>query len=224
MDFDFSPALISLKITIVSTMIVFILGLYTAWLMSHYNGPRKAIIDGILTLPLVLPPTVVGFVLLFLIGKNGPLGVLLETLDIKIIFSWYAGILSSVIVSFPLMYRTTRGTFEQINSNLLDTAKDLGANNIQTFWKIVVPISWPGIAAGTALAFARSLGEFGATLMVVGNIPGKTQTIPIAIYFATQRGDMKTAGLWVFVICIFSLISTVLFNNYKTPNSNIERN
>lgn len=215
MDFDFTPAIISLKISIISTAIVFIIGLYSAWFMCNYKGPNKNLIDGILTLPLVLPPTVVGFLLLVLIGKNGPVGIFLNQFDLKIIFSWYAGVIASVIVSFPLMYKTTKSTFEQIGSVFIDSAQDLGANENQTFWKVIVPISWPSIAAGTALSFARALGEFGATLMVVGNIPGKTQTMPIAIYFSSQRGDLYTSGIWVLVICFISLISTVLFNNYK---------
>ncbi len=183
--------------------------------MANYQGRFKGLADGVLTLPLVLPPTVAGFCILILIGVHGPVGTFLEAFDIKIIFSWYAAVIAAVVVAFPLMYKTARGAFEQIDPNLLDAARTLGLSEWKVFWKISVPLAWPGIAAATALAFARALGEFGATLMVAGNIPGKTQTIPIAIYFATQGGKMETAAIWVLIIFVISLTVITLMNNWN---------
>ncbi len=213
MNFDLSPALISIKITLTATVIIFFLGLFTAWWMTNYRGRWQELLDAVLTLPLVLPPTVAGFGILLLIGKNGPIGNFLSLFGVNIIFSWYAAVIAATVVAFPLMYKTSRGAFEQIDPNILNAARTLGASEWKVFWRISVPLAWPGIAAATALAFARSLGEFGATLMVAGSIPGKTQTIPIAIYFATQSGDMRVALIWVSIIFAISL-TVISFMNY----------
>lgn len=213
MGFDFSPAWISIKVTLTATAIVFFLGLVIAWQMTNYNGRWKGLIDGILTLPLVLPPTVAGFGILLLIGKNGPIGNFLEIFGVNIIFSWYAAVIAAVVVAFPLMYKTTMGAFEQIDPNILSAARTLGASEVKVFWRVAVPVARPGIAAATALTFARCLGEFGATLMVAGSIPGKTETIPIAIYFATQGGEMQVALIWVLIIFAISL-TVLVINNY----------
>ncbi len=219
MNFDLSPAWISLKITFTATIIIFFIGLTVAWLMTNYRGRWKALIDGILTLPLVLPPTVAGFAILLLIGNNGPVGNFLELFGVNIIFSWYAAVIASVIVAFPLMYKTAKGAFEQIDPNIIGAARTLGASEWKVFWRVAVPLAWPGIAAATTLAFARSLGEFGATLMVAGSIPGKTQTIPIAIYFATQGGEMQVALIWVLIIFAISLTVIVLTNYWSSYQS-----
>jgi len=187
--------------------------------MTNYKGKWKGLIDGILTLPLVLPPTVAGFAILLLIGKNGPIGNFLEIFGVNIIFSWYAAVIAAIVVAFPLMYKTSMGAFEQIDSNILSAARTLGASEWKVFWRVAVPVAWPGIAAATALTFARCLGEFGATLMVAGSIPGKTETIPIAIYFATQGGEMQVALIWVLIIFAISLTVIVFmnyWNSYKT--------
>ncbi len=215
MSFDFTPALISLKVTCVSTAITFVIGLLLSWCMWQYTGKFKALIDGIITLPLVLPPTVAGFIILLLIGKNGPIGNFLSLFDVKIIFSWYAAVIASVVVSLPLMYKTALSAFEQLDSNIADAARTLGVSEWTVFAKVSLPLAWPGIAAATALSFSRSLGEFGATLMVAGSIPGKTQTIPIAIYFATQSGDMKLAFIWVMIIFSISLVTLVSMNYWN---------
>lgn len=217
-NFDFSPAWISIKVTLTATVIIFFLGLITAWLMTNYKGKWKGLLDGIFTLPLVLPPTVAGFAILLMIGNNGPIGNFLEIFGINIIFSWYAAVIAAIVVAFPLMYKTTMGAFEQIDPNILSAARTLGASEAKVFWRVAVPVAWPGIAAATALTFARCLGEFGATLMVAGSIPGKTETIPIAIYFATQGGDMQIAMIWVMIIFTISLTVMVFmnyWNNYK---------
>jgi molybdate transport system permease protein len=215
-SFDLSPAWISIKVALIATVIIFFLGLSVAWVMTRYNGKWKGLIDGILTLPLVLPPTVAGFGILLLIGKNGPIGKFLDIFGINIIFSWYAAVIAGIVVAFPLMYKTSRGAFEQIDSNIINAARTLGISEWKVFWKITVPLARPGIAAATALSFARCLGEFGATLMVAGSIPGKTQTIPIAIYFATQGGQMKVALVWVLIIFAISLIVIVFMNYWNT--------
>ncbi len=183
--------------------------------MSNYNGKWKGVIDSVLTLPLVLPPTVAGFGILLLIGKRGPIGQFLSLFGVNIIFSWYAAVIAAIVVAFPLMYKTTMGAFEQIDTNIISAARTLGASEWKVFWQVVVPLARPGIAAATALSFARCLGEFGATLMVAGSIPGKTETIPIAIYFATQGGQMDVAMIWVAIIFAISL-TVLVINNYWT--------
>ncbi|HWP98124.1 MAG TPA: molybdate ABC transporter permease subunit, partial [Syntrophomonadaceae bacterium] len=183
-----------------------------AWFVAGYQGKLKGFIDGVLILPMVLPPTVVGFFLLLLLGKNGPLGKLLYSLGTQIIFSWPATVIAAAVVSLPLMYKTARGAFEQIDGNVISAARTLGVSEWKVFWKVTVPLAWPGIVAGTILAFARALGEFGATLMVAGNIPGKTQTIPVAIFFAVEGGDMKEAYTWVLLIFAISLIVMTVMN------------
>jgi len=214
---DYSPLWISMRIALTSTVLIFFLGIGTAWFVAKYQGKMKGLIDGFLTLPLVLPPTVVGFLLLILCGRNGPIGKSLEVFGISVIFTWWAAVLAAAVVSFPMMYKTTRGAFEQIDNNIIQAARTLGASEWRVFWRIAVPVSWPGIISGTILAFARALGEFGATLMVAGNIPGKTQTIPIAIYFAVEQGNMQTAFTWVVMIFIISL-TVMTAMNYWTEN------
>ena len=205
MEFDFSPLWISLKSSAIATFFTFFLGIAAARWMLSTRIRGKALIEGIFISPLVLPPTVVGFLLLLLFGRNGAIGQFLLQFDLTIIFTWQAAAITGTVVSFPLMYKTALGAFEQIDANLLNAARTLGASEWQVFWRIMLPLAWPGILAGTILAFARALGEFGATLMLAGNIPGQTQTIPMAIYFAVEAGDMRQAAIWVLIILILSL-------------------
>ncbi|NLW07060.1 MAG: molybdate ABC transporter permease subunit [Clostridia bacterium] len=202
---DMSPLWISLKTSISATFFAFILGVTAAKLMSGYQGRLKSVLDGVLILPLVLPPTVVGFLLLVLFGRHGPVGQLLSSLGTTVIFSWSATVIASTVVAFPLMYRTSLGAFEQVDPNMLDAARTLGLSERSIFIRITIPLAWPGIAAGTILAFARALGEFGATLMLAGNIPGKTQTIPLAIFFLVESGRRDIAAVWVLIIIAISL-------------------
>ncbi|MBU3175947.1 molybdate ABC transporter permease subunit [Clostridium estertheticum] len=202
---EYSPLWISIKTSITATFIVFFIGIAAAWFMANYKGRARGILDGILTLPMVLPPTVVGFILLMIIGKNFPIGKLLSGFGINIIFTWYATVIAATVVAFPLMYRTCVGAFRQIDVNVINAARTLGVPERKIFWKVAVPLAWPGIAAGTVLSFARALGEFGATIMIAGSIPGKTQTIPIAIYFAEVAGETGNAIKWVILIFIISL-------------------
>ncbi|MGI5891108.1 MAG: molybdate ABC transporter permease subunit [Bacillota bacterium] len=203
MVFDFSPLIISLKTSIVASVIVSILGILMARLIINANGKIKWLMDVIFTLPLVLPPTVVGFLLLIIFGKNSVIGSFLDSIGIPIIFTWQATLIAAVVVSFPLMYRAAKGAMEQVDNDLIWAGKTLGLSELKIFISIIIPQAWPGIAGGLVLSFARALGEFGATLMIAGNIPQVTQTMPLAIYFATAGGKMHIAAIWVvLIICI----------------------
>ncbi len=212
MDFDISPLIVSLKTTLTATVITFFLGLLAAYWMAGYRGKLKGLLDGIFILPLVLPPTVVGFLLLLLVGRNGPVGKLLQNFDINIIFSWSATVIAAIVVSFPMMYKTAKGAFEQIDRNILYAARTLGVPEWKVFFRVSIPLAWPGVVAGGILAFARALGEFGATIMLAGNIPGRTQTIPLAIYFAVAGGNESLAYAWVALIIAISFIVIFLMN------------
>jgi molybdate transport system permease protein len=205
MPIDPSPLLISLATTCAATIATFFLGLLAARKMFGMRGSLRAWIDGILTLPLVLPPTVVGFFLLVIFGRHSFIGRALEEIGITIVFSWPATVIAATAVAFPLMYRTTLGAFEQVNPTLLDAARTLGATEARVFRRVLLPLAAPGVLAGTVLAFARSLGEFGATLMLAGNIPGRTQTMPMAIFSAAEEGNMLLALLWVSLIVALSV-------------------
>ncbi len=219
MPIDPSPLLISLATTCAATATTFCLGMLAAWWMYRVRGRLRAWIDGILTLPLVLPPTVVGFFLLLLLGRRSFIGHALEQIGITIVFSWPATVIAATVVAFPLMYRTTLGAFEQVNPILLDAARTLGASERSVFRKVLLPLAAPGVLAGTVLAFARALGEFGATLMLAGNIPGRTQTMPLAIFFAVEDGDMRGALLWVGLIVALSLAIIRLLNRQRGMRS-----
>lgn len=221
MEFDWRPLWISLNTALTATLIAFFLGTIAARWMLGYQGKGKAFIEGLLISPLVLPPTVVGFLLLWLLGRNGPLGELFLKLGTTVIFSWSATAIAATVVAFPLMYKTALGAFTQIDRDLLCAARTLGASEWTVFWRVILPLAWPGIVAGTILAFARSLGEFGATLMLAGNIPGKTQTIPIAIYVAVEAGDMTEAMIWVLIILLISLTVLTAVNYWSAqPGAN----
>jgi molybdate ABC transporter permease protein len=203
--FDPSPLIISIATTCTATIATFFLGLFAARAMYAVRGPLRAWIDGILTLPLVLPPTVVGFFLLLIFGRRSFSGQMLEKIGVTIVFSWPATVIAATVVAFPLMYRTSLGALEQVNPTLLQAARTLGASEWVVFRRVQLPIAGPGVLAGTVLAFARAMGEFGATLMLAGNIPGRTQTMPIAIFSAAESGDMRGALLWVGLIVVLSL-------------------
>jgi len=193
---DWSPLWISLETSVTATAVTLVAGLATAAWRQRRTGPATALVDGICLLPLVLPPTVVGFFLLLLFGKNGPLGKLLLRLGATVVFSWPATVIAAAVVAFPLMYLTARAALEQVDSRFLEAARTLGASEWRIFRAVALPLAWPGVLAGTILSFARALGEFGATLMLAGNIPGKTATIPIAIYFAVEADDVQRAVAW----------------------------
>ncbi|OKH43299.1 molybdenum ABC transporter permease subunit [Calothrix sp. HK-06] len=214
---DLSPLWISLKTSLLATIITFFAGIAAAYWMLNYRGKGKSFIEGIFVSPLILPPTVVGFLLLMFFGKFGLAGQFLDRTfgGFSIVFNWYGAAIAATVVSFPLMYRTALGALEQIDENLLLVAKTLGASQMSVFWRIMIPLSLPGILAGTTLAFARALGEFGATLMLAGNIPGQTQTMPLAIYFAVEGGANNEAWFWSLVIMSTSLSGIIAVNIWQ---------
>ena len=208
---DLSPLYISLKTAAAATVVTFFAGIGLAYLvarMKHFQG----LLDAVITLPMVLPPTVVGFFLLLLFGKRGMLGKFLLQFDVAFVFTWKAAVTAAVIVSLPLMYRTARGAFELIDKNILYAARTLGVSEWRIFWHVLLPNARQGILAGLVLSFTRSLGEFGATIMVAGNIPGITQTMSTAIYAAVQANDDATAFAWVLVVVVFSFLVVMLMN------------
>lgn len=209
---DFSPLWISLKTAFLATIITSIIGIFISYKMANYKGRGRGFIDGIFTLPLILPPTVIGFFLLLICGKNGFVGKIFMSFNKNIIFSWSATVIAATVVAFPMMYRTCRSAFEQIDKNMISAARTLGLSETKIFFKIAIPLAWPGIIGGLVLSFARALGEFGATLMIAGNIPGRTQTMPVAIFFAVESGDMNKAMLWVLIIVAISFIMIFLLN------------
>ena len=214
---DTSPIIISMKTAIVAIVFTFILGLFAArWILYRKSEAAKIFWDGIFTMPLVLPPTVAGFFLLVFFGSYGPVGKLFEDyLGIKIAFSWGATILAAVVMSFPLMYRSARGALEQIDEDLIFAARTLGMSEWNIFWKVQMPIAWPGVISGAVLAFARGLGEFGATAMIAGNIRGKTRTLPLAVYSAVASGKMDDAGQYVVILVGISFIVVVCMNYFS---------
>lgn len=206
-NLDWSPLFISLKTGIVATFISFFLGIYAARKVVKTTPGKKAVIDGILTLPMVLPPTVAGFFLLLIFSKRRPFGIFLyETFDIKVVQSWLGCIIAATVIAFPLMYRNARAAFEQLDVNLIYAGRTLGMSDIRIFWKVVIPSAGPGIASGTILTFARALGEYGATSMLAGNIPRKTGTISQKIAMVIQDGDYATAGVWVAIVMLIAFL------------------
>ena len=222
---DWSPLYISLKTGAVATIISFFLGLFAARKVIKAGPKVKAVADGLLTLPMVLPPTVAGFFLLLLFSRRRPLGIFLyDQLDIKVVQSWLGCIIAATVIAFPLMYRNGRAAFEQIDVNLVYAGRTLGMSEGKIFWKVVIPTAGPGIISGTILTFARALGEYGATSMLAGNIPGKTGTISQKIAMVIQDGDYLTAGVWVIIVLIIAFTVIFLMNLFTGRNmKNVKR-
>lgn len=212
-----SPIILSLRTASASIALTFLLGLFLArWIVNMKSEKTKIILDGILTLPMVLPPTVMGFLLLIIFGINRPVGrLLLNFLGVKIVFSWTATVIAAVVISFPLMYRSARGAFEQVDQNLILAARTLGMSERRIFWKVTMPLALPGIVSGGILAFARGLGEFGATAMIAGNIENKTRTLPMAIYTEVAAGNFTAAGQYVSIVLLISFLVVVLINYFS---------
>ncbi len=227
MDFDFSPIILSLKVAGAAVLIVVCSSIPIATLMAKREFPGKNVAESLITLPLVLPPSVVGFTLLYVFGKNGPLGILLQQLfHLKIVFTIWGAIIAAAVVSFPLMYQSVKAAIESVDSKLEKAARTLGAGELKVFFTITLPLAKHGVVAGFVLAFARSLGEFGATLMIAGNIPGKTSTMPLAIYFASESGQTREAWILVSIMVLFSFLVIFGLNHWgkgsKKRNSNEE--
>ena len=212
-NLDWSPLFISIKTGIVATIFSFFLGIYAARKVVKTTPGKKAIIDGILTLPMVLPPTVAGFFLLLIFSRRRPFGIFLfENFGIKVVQTWLGCIIAATVISFPLMYRNARAAMEQIDVNLIYAGRTLGMSDTEIFWKVVIPTAGPGIASGTILTFARALGEYGATSKLAGNIPGKTGTISQKIAMVIQDGDYMTAGVWVAIVMVIAFLVIFLMN------------
>lgn len=212
-NLDWSPLYISMKTGIAATIFSFFLGIYAARKVVKAGPKMKAILDGFLTLPMVLPPTVAGFFLLLIFSRRRPFGIFLfEQFHIKVVQTWLGCIIAATVIAFPLMYRNARAAFEQIDVNLIHAGRTLGMSEITIFWKVVVPAAGPGILSGTILTFARALGEYGATSMLAGNIPGKTGTISQRIAMVIQDGDYATTGVWVAIVIFIAFLIIVLMN------------
>lgn len=213
---DWSPLWISLHTAAATITIVFFIGVIIAWWVERLQSQSlKIFADAVITLPMVLPPTVAGFFLLYFFGNNRFLGQLIYQLTgIKIAFSWLATVLAAAVISLPLMYRSARGALSQVDKGMLEAARSLGMTEWRIFWRIHLPNALPGIIAGGLLAFARGLGEFGATAMIAGNIAGRTRTLPLAVYSAVAAGDCDAAGWYVAVIVGICLLVVIGLNVY----------
>ncbi len=213
---DWSPLWVSLRTTGVAIVVIFLLGLLAAWLTVKVSAKLKGILDTIFTIPMVLPPTVCGFLLLMFFGGNSATGQWLIDHGIDIVFTWPATVIACTVVGFPMMYRTVRGAFENLDANMLDAARTLGWSEKRIFSRIMVPLAWPSIAAGTVLSFARAMGEFGCTLFFAGNYVGVTQTIPLAIYYDWMGGQTDAAIFWVIVVILVSFLVILFINSYSS--------
>jgi molybdate transport system permease protein len=221
MNMDYRPFTISLQVALAATAVTFLLGLFAAnYVYKMRRG--KGIIDTIFTLPMILPPTVAGFFLLQVFGRNGIIGRILHEWGINIVFTQTAAVIAAVFVAFPLMYRTARGAFEQIDQNIIYAAETLGFSKAKIFWTIKVPMAKGGILAGVVLAFARALGEFGATIMLAGNIPGRTQTMAIAVFSAVSAGNVHVAYIWVAILSTMSFVVIMAMNHFTSANKRIK--
>ena len=209
---DWSPLWVTLKTCGVAIVFVFFLGLAAAYFTMRISKRAQDIFDTIFTIPMVLPPTVCGFLLLMLLGRNTAFGRFFQDVGFPLAFSWQATVIAAVVVAFPLMYRSARGAFESLDPNMLDAARTLGWSNARIFRKLMLPLAWSSIASGTVLAFARALGEFGCTLFLAGNQLGSTRTIPIAIYFEWMNGNTEATWFWTIVLIVFSFV-VILFIN-----------
>jgi len=207
---DYAPVWISLKTTVTATVITFFCGVLAAWWRLGCRKPLAGLMDALFLLPLALPPTVVGLLLLLFFGRSSPIGHLFDEWGVSVIFSWEATVITAVVASFPLMYLAAHAAFQQIDHELLDVGRLLGLGEWRLLWSLLVPLAWPGILAGVTLSFVRALGEFGATLMLAGNLPGRTQTIPLAIFFHVESGETTPAILLALFTLLISLVALVI--------------
>ena len=209
------PIILSLKIAVISTFITLILGLILAYVFTKHEFLFKDGLEVILTLPMTLPPTIMGYILLLLFSKKGPIGkILYNAFDINIIFTWVAGCIAAVVVSLPLMYQSIKSSFLSTDPVYENVARTLGKSEFEIFTKVTIPLALPGIVSGIVLSFSRAIGEFGATLMVAGNIPGKTETIPLAIFYAVESNNRQKANLLMAIVIGFSFINIYLLNKW----------
>jgi molybdate transport system permease protein len=210
---DWRPVLLSLRVGLTALAFVLVAGTLAARVMSRRHFAGRDVVDGLLVLPLVLPPVVTGFLLLLLLGRYGPVGRFLEAaFGIRLLFTVNAAVIAAAVVAFPLMYQSAKAAFQAVDTRLEDAARTLGAGEARVFLTVTLPLAWPGLVAGTVLSFARALGEFGATVMVAGNIPGETTTVPLAIFFLADAGDLRAAGMYALIISGISMVMVVALN------------
>lgn len=210
---DWRPVLLSLRVGLTALAFVFVLGTLAARVVTRRHFVLRDVVDGLLILPLVLPPVVTGFLLLLLLGRYGPVGRFLENaFGVRLLFTVHAAVIAAVVVAFPLMYQSAKAAFQAVDARLEDAARTLGAGEARVFLTVTMPLAWPGLVAGTVLSFARALGEFGATVMVAGNIPGETTTVPLAIFFLADAGDLRAAGMYALIISAISMVLVVALN------------
>ena len=213
-----SPLFLSLKVAALATAVSFVLGTAAAWMLARRRGAMPAVMDALCTLPLVLPPTVMGYYLILLVGRRGLLGPALADMGINLIFSWEGAVVAATVVVFPLVYKSSRAALEQVDARLEDAARTLGASELRVLLTLSLPLAWRGMLAGLMLAFARGMGEFGATLMIAGSIPGRTQTLALAIYDAFQQGDDARATMLVLItsaLCVTVLVAAEQFSSLR---------
>lgn len=216
MESILTPVIISLKVAFVATGIVIIFGIALAWIFCRYSFKGKSVLETIILLPMCLPPTVVGYGMLIVMGKNGPIGKLTEAVfGGTLVFTWQGAAIGAAIVALPLMYESAKAGFLNVDITCIEAARIFGASDVYIFFHIVLPMTFDSIISGIILAFTRALGEFGASLMVAGNIPGKTQTIPIAIYFAMESGNRTQGNVLVAIVVVFSFIMVFWLNRWK---------
>lgn len=210
MDPLWVPLALTLKVALWATAINLVLGVAVAFGLSRWRSHMREVVDSVLTLPLVLPPTVLGYYLLVLLGRRGTFGAWLDRLGIELVFTWQGAVIASTLVAFPLVQKAARAAFEAVDPQLEDAARVLGLGGAATFFRVSLPLASRGITAGALLAFARAMGEFGATLMIAGNLPGRTQTLSVAIYAAVQAGDDRSAGVMVAVTSVVCVVALLL--------------
>ena len=209
---------LSLKVALWATVLDLVFGVAIGWVLARKRFPGRELVDALMTLPMVMPPTVLGYYLLVVIGRNGPVGGWLhDAFGINLIFTWQAAVIAAAVVAFPLVVKGARSAFETVDPQLEQAARVLGVSGMGVFLRVTLPLAWRGVLAGTLLAFARSMGEFGATLMVAGSIPGKTQTLSIAVYEAVQAGQDDTANLLVLVTSVTCVAVLVAASRLAPP-------
>ena len=204
------PLLLSLKVAGWATALNLVFGVAAGLALSRWRSAARDVVDSLLTLPLVLPPTVLGYYLLVVLGRRGTIGGWLDSIGIRLVFTWQGAVIASMIVAFPLVLKSARAAFESVDPQLERAARTLGVSEVAIFFRVTLPLATRGILAGTLLAFARALGEFGATLMVAGNLPGRTQTLSVAVYAAVQAGDDSTANFLVLVTSVTCVVILLL--------------
>lgn len=210
------PILLSLRVAFTATLLTLVLGVMLAIVFVRFDFRFKDILEVFIILPMILPPSVTGFLLLMIIGRRGPIGQFLSNnFNINLIFTWMAACIAATVVSLPLMYQSCKSAFIGVDKSYENAARTLGASELTVFRRITIPLAWTGIVSGIVLSFARALGEFGATLMVAGNIPGKTETIPTAIFFAVESSNMEKAYFLVGVVVVFSFVLIFSLNSWQ---------